>query len=65
MNCDKNTWGGRMLYSLSSHFDFSLDEPYDKLSKQTIDLLLYGTKGKEFPIAVPPKARQGTSMLGR
>ena len=65
MNCDKNTWGGRMLFSLSSRYKFSLDTPYEKLPKKAIDLLLYGTKGKEFPIAIPPGARQGTQHKGK
>ena len=53
MQCKKDTWGGRMLYSLSQHFDFDLDKPYERLSKSTIDLLLYGTKGKKFTIQLP------------
>ncbi len=65
MKCDKNTWGGRMLYSLAQHYKFSLDEPYEKLSKHVIDILLYGTKGKKFKIVLPPGARQGKQQEGR
>ncbi len=65
IKCDKNTWGGRMLYSLSQHFKFSLDVPYNKLSKKTIDLLLYGTKGKKFKLKLPPGAKQGQKQEGR
>ena len=57
MNCKKDTWGGRMLYSLSKHYKFSLDTPYEKLSKKTIDILLYGTQGKKFEIVLPPDAK--------
>ena len=47
MNCDKNTWGGRMLYSLSQHYKFDLDKPYGKLSKKVIDLLALRNKGQK------------------
>jgi excinuclease ABC subunit A len=57
MQHKKDTWGGRMLYSLSKAFKFSLDKPYDKLSKKTIDLLLYGSKGKKFVVKIPPGAK--------
>ncbi len=65
MNCDKNTWGGRMLYSLSKKFKFSLDVPYEKLSKKVIDLLLYGTKGKKFKIVMPPGVRKSHKSEGK
>ena len=57
IKCDKNTWGGRMLYSLSQHYKFSLDVPFEKLSKKVVDLLYYGTQGKKFKLKVPPGAR--------
>ena len=65
MNCDKNTWGGRMLYSLSKKFKFSLDVPYEKLPKKVIDLLLYGTKGKKFKIIMPPGVRKAHKSEGK
>lgn len=65
MKCDKNTWGGRMLYSLSQHYNFSLDVPYEKLSKSATDVLLYGTKGKKIKIQLAPGARQGQQQVGR
>ena len=65
MKCDKNTWGGRILYSLAKKYKFSLDQPYNKLSKKTIDVLLYGTKGKKFKVVLPPGARQGEKQEGR
>ena len=61
MQCKKDTWGGRMLYSLSKQFKFSLDKPYNKLSKKVVDLLLYGTKGKKFEIKLPPGAKEHKS----
>lgn len=65
MQCKKDTWGGRMLYSLSQAFDFNLDTPYEKLSKKTIDLLLYGSKGKKFEIKIPPGAKQQHKSAGK
>lgn len=57
MQHKRDTWGGRMLFSLSKAFKFSLDKPYEKLPKRTIDLLLYGSKGKKFEIKLPPGAK--------
>ena len=65
MNCDKNTWGGRMLYSLARHFGLKLDVPYERLPQKSVDLLLYGAQGKTFPIAIPPDARQGRQHEGK
>lgn len=65
MQCKKDTWGGRMLYSLSEAFKFSLDTPYNKLSKKTIELLLYGSKGKKFEIKIPPGAKQQHKSAGK
>ena len=57
MQHKKDTWGGRMLYSLSKAFKIDLDKPYEKLSKKAIDLLLYGSKGKKFEIKLPKGAK--------
>ena len=65
MNCDKNSWGGRMLCTLSTKYKFSLDVPYEKLPKKAIDILLYGTKGKEIPVVIPKGAKQGTQHAGK
>lgn len=65
MNCDKNTWGGRMLNSLAEHYEFSLDVPYKSLSKKTIDLLMYGSKGEQFKVVVPAGAQQGKHHDGK
>jgi excinuclease ABC subunit A len=65
LNCDKNTWGGRMLHSLALRYDFSLDVPYEKLPKKTVDLLLHGSKGEEFEIKIPPGAKQGKQHEGK
>lgn len=65
MNCKKETWGGRMLYSLSQAFKFSLDTPYEQLNKKTVDLLLYGSKGKKFVVKMPPGVKQQHKSVGK
>ena len=65
LTSDKNTWGGRMLYSLSQHFKFDLDTPWEDLSKKAIDIVLYGTKGKTFTLKLPPGAKQGKQHEGK
>jgi excinuclease ABC subunit A len=65
MNCDKNTWGGRMLHSLAAHYGFSLDIPYESLPKKVIDLLMQGSKGEQFKVVVPPGAQQGKQHDGK
>ena len=54
MQHKRDTWGGRMLYSLSKAYKFDLDKPYEKLPKKIIDLLLYGSKGKKIEIKIAP-----------
>ncbi|MEL7499493.1 MAG: excinuclease ABC subunit UvrA [Planctomycetota bacterium] len=65
MQCKKDTWGGRMLYSLSKTFKFSLDTPYQKLSKKIVDLLLYGSRGKKFEIKSPPGVKNKHKSVGK
>lgn len=44
---DKNSfYYFSMLTSLSKHYNFSLDTPYNKLPKKIKDILLYGSKGE-------------------
>lgn len=42
------SWRNLILYSLSEHYNFSLDTPFYELSEETVDILFYGTKGKKF-----------------
>ena len=65
MQCKKDTWGGRMLYSLSQAFRFDLDTPYEKLAPKIVDLLLYGSKGRKFEIKIPPGAKQQHKSAGK
>lgn len=65
LGCDKNTWGGRILESLSRYYNFSLDTPFNKLAKTIVDILFYGTKGEKFPIVIPDGATQGKHHEGK
>lgn len=62
---DKNSWDGRMLYSLAQHFNFSLDTPFAELPEEIVDMLLYGARGEKIKIVLPPDATQGQKHAGR
>ncbi len=64
-NNDKNSWGGRLLNSLSLHYGFSLDVPYQDLPEDVVDILLRGTRGEKIKIRVPEDARQGQQHEGK
>ena len=61
----RDSWGGRIMHSLATHYGFSLDTPFEKLSKKHVDLLLYGTKGELFEVVLPPGAKQGQQHAGK
>jgi excinuclease ABC subunit A len=60
-----DSWGGRMLCSLAAHYGFSLDTPFEQLAKEHVDVLFYGTKGQQFEVKVPPKAKLGQQHAGK
>jgi excinuclease ABC subunit A len=60
-----DSWGGRMLYSLAAHYGFSLDTPFEALAKEHVQILLYGTKGEQFEVVLPPKAKIGHQHAGK
>ncbi|MBI2298756.1 MAG: excinuclease ABC subunit UvrA [Armatimonadetes bacterium] len=51
-----DNWAGRMAYSLSQHYGFSLDTPFAELPPDIVDLLLYGSHGHKFTLLLPPDA---------
>ncbi len=65
MNNNRDSWGGRLLHSLSAHYGFSLDAPFESLAQEHVDILLYGTKGEKFKVVLPPKAKQGKQHAGK
>ncbi len=62
---NRDSWGGRIQYSLSKHYGFSLDTPYEELPKKVVDVLLYGTKGEKFEVHIPPGAKMGQQHSGK
>jgi excinuclease ABC subunit A len=60
-----DSWGGRMLHSLAAHYGFSLDVPYEELDEKHVQVLLYGTKGEQFEVVVPPGAKYGQHHAGK
>ncbi|MCA9060012.1 MAG: hypothetical protein KDA85_16005, partial [Planctomycetaceae bacterium] len=60
-----DSWGGRILHSLAAHYGLPLDVPFQDLSRQHVDLLLYGTKGGKFPVVIPPGAKLGRQHEGK
>lgn len=65
LNNGRDSWGGRILHSLSIHYGFSLDIPFQELSPKHVDVLLYGTKGEHFNVVIPPGAKHGAQHAGK
>jgi excinuclease ABC subunit A len=54
---NRDTWDGKMMYSLARRYGFSLDTPFEQLPPQVVDILFYGTKGEKFPLLIPEGAK--------
>ena len=65
MTNSPDSWGGRMLYSLAAHYKFSLDVPFKDLAEKHVEILLHGTKGEQFEVKLPPKAKMGQQHAGK
>jgi excinuclease ABC subunit A len=52
-----DTWDGRVMYSLSKAFDFSLDTPWRDLPDSVRNSLLYGIEPGRIPIVAPPDTK--------
>ncbi len=61
-----DNWDGRNFFSLSKHYNFSLDTPYQDLPKKIQNILLHGTDGEKFILELPPdaKARKNPKTAG-
>ncbi len=42
-----------LIYSLSKHYKFSFDEPFECLPDFAKDIIFYGTKGEKIPFMIP------------
>jgi excinuclease ABC subunit A len=52
-----DNWDGVIMWSLAQRFGFRLDTPWSDLSEEAKDLVLFGSRGEEFPIVLPPNAK--------
>lgn len=57
----RNTFAWSILESLSEQEGFALDEPFDQLSRQTQDLLMFGSAGR--PISLRYELDRGRSVV--
>lgn len=55
---NRDTWDGKMMYSLALKYGFSLDMPFEQLSPETVDILFYGSRGEKFVLQMPPGAKE-------
>jgi len=62
---DKNSWLSRLIYSVSQHYNFSLDTPFQELSPEIVDILFYGTKGEKILMMQPEGGIRGERNVGR
>jgi excinuclease ABC subunit A len=62
---NKDTWDGRMMYSLAQHYGFSLDAPFQELPPEIVEILFHGTRGEKFPMLLPEGAKGGSRDIGQ
>ncbi len=62
---DKNSWGTRLMHSLSVQYGIDLDMPFKDLSAKSVELLFYGSKGERFPLLIPEGATKGDEHIGK
>ncbi len=62
---DKDSWSGRITWSLAQHYNFSIETPWNELPPQAVDVLLYGTRGERFVMQLPEGATKDNSNVGR
>jgi excinuclease ABC subunit A len=61
----KHPYKYMLLYSLSLHCGFSLDEPLNQLSPAAREVLFYGTQGEKVTLVQPPDLKQRMPEAGR
>jgi len=62
---DKNGWHAQMLHSVALHYGFDLDAPFNQLSPEAADIVLYGTKGEKVTMRIPDGATVGVEREGK
>lgn len=54
---NRDTWDGRLMYSLAQHYGFSLEAPFKDLSPRVTDILFHGSRAEKFILQQPPGAK--------
>jgi excinuclease ABC subunit A len=62
---DKNQWQTQMLHSAALQYGFDLDMPFDELSPEAADIVLYGAKGEKVTMRIPDGATVGREREGK
>ena len=62
---NRDTWDGRMMYSLAKTYGFSLSVPFKELSPEAIKLVFYGTHGEKILLQNPDGAKSDSKYLGQ
>lgn len=52
-----DSWAGRMVYTLTQRYNFSLETPFEQLTPEVQDILFHGTKGEKMELLQPPKGK--------
>ncbi len=58
-----DSYVGAMLKALSEKYEFSLDKPYQSISEQAKDILMYGSKGEKLTVTYSSERGHGTYDL--
>ena len=48
---------GYSLYTVTQEYDIDMDKPWQELSDEAQDIILYGTKGKLLQLQIPPESK--------
>lgn len=57
------TWYNRILESVAKTYKFSMDVPVEKLSEETIEIILYGTGDKKYKVSID-RSEDGSAFSG-
>jgi len=60
-----SSYKGVMVYSTCQHFGVDLYKPFNQLSRDEQDVLIYGSRGKEIEMVHPPFLKKRNFMVGR
>ncbi len=58
---NRDTWDGKLMYSLAKTYGFSLSTPWNELSQEAINLVFYGTHGEKIVLQNPEGAKTENS----